>query len=94
MKRKLVRFDEWLKQQLKDRSFRKAYEEEDIRARLALRIGELRRKKGMTQGQLARKLHASQQVVSSLETLRTNVTLRTLERVAAALDSRLVLDLR
>ena len=95
MKRKAADFNDWLKGQLKDPAFRKAYEEEDIRARLALRIAELRRKKKMTQGELARRLHTTQQVVSDLETFKhTNVTVGTLQKIAAALNSRLVLDLR
>jgi len=66
-----------------------------IRARLALRIAELRKRKKLTQGQLAKRLHTTQQVVSDIETFKhPNVTLLTLQKIAHALDSRLVVDLR
>jgi ribosome-binding protein aMBF1 (putative translation factor) len=88
-------FNAWLKGQLKSTAFRKAYEKEDVRARLALRIIELRRKKKMSQAQLARKLGTTQQVVSDVETFKhPNVTLVTLQRIADALDRRLVVELR
>ncbi len=95
MNKKGTDFNEWLKGQLKHPGFRKAYKEEDVRARLALRIAELRRKRNLTQGQLARRLRTTQQVVSNLETFKhANVTVGTLQKLAAALNSRLVLELR
>ncbi|MFA5138738.1 MAG: helix-turn-helix transcriptional regulator [Elusimicrobiota bacterium] len=95
MKPRGLPFGSWLKAQLKSPSFKKAYEKEDIRARLALRIAELRKKQGITQGDLARRLKTTQQVVSDIETYRhANITLGTLQRIAQALNSRLVLDLR
>ena len=95
MKPKRLYFDDWLKSQLKNPKLKKAYEEEDVRARLALRIAELRRREGMTQGQLAKKLHTTQQVVSDIETFKhPNVTLLTLQKIAQALDKRLVVELR
>lgn len=95
MKKRRADFNDWLKGQLKSPEFRKAYQEEDVRARLALRIAELRRRKRMTQGELARRLHTTQQVVSDLETFKhANVTVGTLQKIAAALNSRLVVELR
>ncbi|OIO06256.1 MAG: hypothetical protein AUJ52_12630 [Elusimicrobia bacterium CG1_02_63_36] len=95
MKPKRFYFDDWLKDQLKNPTLKKAYEEEDVRARLALRIAELRKRKKLTQGQLAKRLHTTQQVVSDIETFKhPNVTLLTLQKIAHALDSRLVVDLR
>ncbi|OHB75824.1 MAG: hypothetical protein A2Z34_11150 [Planctomycetes bacterium RBG_16_59_8] len=75
--------------------FRKAFEEEDIKARLALRIAEIRRRKGISQSRLARKLHTTQQVISDIETFKhPNLTLLTLQRIAEALGARLVVDIR
>ena len=95
MKRKRLYFDDWLKEQLKNPKLKKAYEQEDIRARLALRIAELRREKKLSQAELARKLHTTQQMISDIETFRhANLTVLTLQKIAQALNSRLVVDLR
>jgi ribosome-binding protein aMBF1 (putative translation factor) len=94
MKRKRMYFDDWLKEQLKNPRLKKAYEQEDVRARLAVRITELRREKKLSQAELARRLHTTQQVVSDIETFRhANLTLLTLQKIAQALNSRLVVDL-
>jgi ribosome-binding protein aMBF1 (putative translation factor) len=94
MKRKRLYFDDWLKEQLKNPRLKKAYEQEDVRARLAVRITELRREKKLSQAELARRLHTTQQVVSDIETFRhANLTLLTIQKIAQALNSRLVVDL-
>lgn len=94
MKRKRLYFDDWLKGQLKNPRLKKAYEREDVRARLAVRITELRREKKLSQAELARRLHTTQQVVSDIETFRhANLTLLTVQKIAQALNSRLVVDL-
>lgn len=95
MKPKKLYFNDWLKGQLKDSKFKQAYKEEDIRARLALRIAEVRQQKKISQAQLAKKIHTTQQVVSDIETFKhANITLLTLQKIAEALNSRLVVDLR
>jgi ribosome-binding protein aMBF1 (putative translation factor) len=94
MERKRLYFDDWLKEQLKNPRLKKAYEQEDVRARLAVRITELRREKKLSQAELARRLHTTQQVVSDIETFRhANLTLLTVQKIAQALNSRLVVDL-
>ena len=94
MKRKRLYFDDWLKEQLKNPRLKKAYEQEDVRAKLAVRITELRREKKLSQAELARRLHTTQQVVSDIETFRhANLTLLTVQKIAQALNSRLVVDL-
>ncbi len=95
MKPKKLYFDDWLKERVKNPVFKKAYEEEDVRARLALRIAELRKEKNLSQAQLAHRLHTTQQVVSDIETFKhANITLLTLQNIAQALDRRLIIDLR
>jgi len=87
-------FQEWLNDQLKSPSFRKSYEKEHVRASLALRISQLRRQKHITQAELARRLHTTQQTVSDIETFKhLNITLGTLQRIAEALHARLRIDL-
>lgn len=95
MKKDRLYFDDWLKGQLKNPKLRRAYEQEDIRARLALRIAELRKRKRLSQAQLARKISTTQQVISDIETFKhANITLLTLQKIARALDKRLYIELR
>lgn len=95
MKKKRVVFKDWLKAEMKDKAFRKAFDAEDIRVRMALLIAERRRKAGVSQAELARRLHTRQQVVSDIETLRhPNITIFKLDKIARALNSRLDISFR
>lgn len=88
--RKLIKFDDVLKEQLKDPEARKAYEEEGIYVDLAVQIAKLREKEGYSQKDLAKKLHTTQQTVSRLESSdNRSITLGTLIRLAKALHKRL-----
>ena len=80
------RFRDYLKEQLKDPAVREAYEEEGLFVELAIQIGRLRERKGLTQRALARRLHTSQQTISRLESPRNgSLSLRTLVKLAHAL---------
>jgi DNA-binding Xre family transcriptional regulator len=75
---------EHLRKQLRDPEFRKAFNEEDLPARLAIRIAKLREAQGLTQ-----------QALSLLENPSSaRYTLRTLQRVASALNRELVVQLK
>ncbi len=88
-------FRERLAEDLKHPHFKKAFESEDLPARLALKIAMLRQKRRMTQTALAHKLGTKQQLISRIESLKhTNITLETLQEIARALHCRLVVDLR
>jgi ribosome-binding protein aMBF1 (putative translation factor) len=90
MKNKKGTLNGWLKGQLRDKKFKKEFEAEDIRARMALMIAKRRRKLHLSQLELARKVHTTQQVISDIETLRhPNITIVTLEKIAHALNSDL-----
>ena len=80
------RFQDYLKEQLKDPAFRKAYEEEGIYAELAIQIARLRTQRRLTQRALAKRLHTSQQTISRLENPRNgSLSLQTLVKLAHAL---------
>ncbi|MEK7476000.1 MAG: helix-turn-helix transcriptional regulator [Candidatus Coatesbacteria bacterium] len=84
-----------LKKELRDPEFRKAFNDEDLPARLAVRIAKLREAQGLTQRALARKMGVTQQALSLLEKPSSaRYTLRTLQRVASALNRELVVQLR
>jgi len=87
------RFRAYLKDQLKDPAFRKAYEEEGVYAELAIQIARLRTQKRLSQRRLAQLLHTSQQMVSRLEDPRNaSYSLKTLVKVAHALDKELKVE--
>ena len=88
MKREKVRyFRDRLKEDFQDPKFRKHYVEERNKLDLAIKIVELRKKQGLTQRELAKRMSASQQVVSRIENGKNrNLTVNTLIRVAAAAD--------
>ena len=84
------RFREYLHDQLKDPAVRKAYEEEGVFVELAVEIARLREQKGLSQRELARRLHTSQQTISRLESPHNgSLSLRTLIKLAHALGKEL-----
>jgi len=94
MKTKRLLFNDWLRNEMKNPGFKKAYEEEEIKTRLAYLIAEKRHKKRISQAELARRIHTKQQVISDIETLKhPNMTLSTLQKIAHALDARLRISL-
>jgi ribosome-binding protein aMBF1 (putative translation factor) len=82
------RYQQFKARALQRPKVRAAYEEglEDLR--IAVRLAELREKRGMTQTELAAKVHTSAAVISRLERGH-NVEFKTLKKVAAALDARI-----
>lgn len=92
---KIRRFKDRLKEDLKESEFRRHYETYELPARLAVQIARLRRSKQLTQLELAQRIGVSQQFVARLENSEHTIpSLRTLERVAQALDMRLFVDFR
>ena len=84
------KFRDRLKKELQDPAFRKAYEEEEIFANLAIQIAKLREEKSLSQKELASLLHTSQQMVSRLEDPHNgSFSLKTLLRLARAFNKKL-----
>lgn len=85
-KTRLGRIDNHLKEELKNRKFRKAFEIERAKVALAQRIAEIRQDKHLTQAALAKKLGTSQQFISQVETgQEKNLTIETLLKIAHSL---------
>jgi len=83
-----------IKKDLKDPDFKKAFDEEEIYAAIAIQIAKSREKKKLTQGQLARKMHTTQQNVSRLEDIsNSSYSIGTLIKAAHALDKKLQIKL-
>lgn len=74
-----------LKRDLKDAKFRQAFEAHYLEALIAEKMHALREQQHMTQKQLAHKAGMAQNAVSRIESGENSLTLRTIQRVAAAL---------
>lgn len=84
--------DDWentKKKLLKNPKFRKLYEESRIEYEIARTIIRARIKKGLTQKQLADKLHTRQSVISRVEGANTTPSISFLKRLATALNTTL-----
>ena len=77
-------FRNHLKEELKNPEFKKVYEKEDFIIRVAVQIAQERQRHHLTQKELAKKLHTSQQTISRIEQGDQNVTIGFIERIAAA----------
>ncbi len=88
------RFKDRLKRDLRDAEFRKAFDEEEICASLAIQIAKIRQRKNFTQQELAKRLQTTQQTISRLENINNrSLSLKTLTKVAHVLDKRLKIEL-
>ncbi|TET79854.1 MAG: helix-turn-helix domain-containing protein [Candidatus Cloacimonadota bacterium] len=88
------RFKDRLKKDLRDPEFRRAFDEEEVCVSLAIQIAKIRQKKNITQQELARRLQTTQQNISRLENIdNRSCSLKTLIKVAHALDKRLKVEL-
>ena len=94
MKRGKVRtFRSRLKEDLEDPEFKAHYHEERQALILAMKIAELREKKGLSQRQLAEVMGTSQQAISRIESGEyEGFTLKTLERIAEATGTRVKIE--
>jgi transcriptional regulator with XRE-family HTH domain len=87
----MARIADLHKKWMKEPRYRKAYEALEEEFVFASAMIDARSRAGLTQEQLAQKMGTTQPVVARLESGRTRPSLRTLERLAQATDSRLVL---
>ena len=89
--RKKTKYQQFKRRALGNPKVRHAYEEglEDLR--IAVVLAELREKRGLTQTELAARIHSSPAVISRLERGH-NVEFKTLKKVAEALQARLTVE--
>jgi transcriptional regulator with XRE-family HTH domain len=87
---KKTNFDSYLEEQLRDPDFAQRFKRAGEAWDVALQIAALREKAGLSQKELAKKLHTSQQQISRLESPSyEGHSLSMLRRVAEALGARL-----
>ena len=78
----------------KNPEFRRAYMDESMRLQLAYKIMQLRETRHLSQAQLAKRMHTTQQTISRLEDPQNiEITLSTLSKLAVALKAHLSIDL-
>lgn len=77
---------------MKEPEYRKAYDALKEEFALAKAVIDARNRAGLTQLELARKMRTTQPVVARLESGRTQPSMRTLQRLAKATGSRLLIE--
>ncbi len=92
MAKKKTNAELYLDDQLKNPEFAKAYYGGLAELRLAVKIAQLREKRGLSQTELAARMHTSTPVISRLEN-GAKCTVQTLKKVADALDAELQIEL-
>lgn len=87
-------WDRYVKKELRKPAVRQAYEEEARVLKVGLELANQRKRKGLTQAEVARRIGTSAPQLSRTERRPENANMRTLMRYAAAvgmdLDVRLV----
>ena len=88
----MARITDLHKKWMKEPKYKKAYEALEEEFVLASAVMDVRNRAGLTQEQLARKMGTTQPVVARLESGRVRPSMRTLERLAEATGSRLLIS--
>ena len=89
MSRKMIPVEESFATWRKNHEYEKAYDALEDEFALAAAMIEARAGAGLTQEQLAVRMHTTQAVIARLESGRVKPSTRTLERLAAATGTRL-----
>ena len=89
MSRKMIPVEESFAAWRKQPEYEKAYNDLEDEFSLAAAMIEVRAHAGLTQEQLAERMHTTQAVIARLESGRVKPSTRTLERLAAATGTRL-----
>jgi len=84
--KKATDFQEYLSKQLKDKDFKRYYDEYGKQLEIAYQILQLRKKQKMSQITLAKKLGTNQSNIARMESGQQNFTTATLQKVAKIFD--------
>ncbi len=94
VKKNIIDFEQYLQEKLKDPEFKKWYDYYGTQLEVAYEILQMRKKKKMSQIQLAKKLGTTQSNVARMEASNQNFTLQMLDRIAHVFDKELVIEFR
>lgn len=92
MTRKLYTFRDHLKESLKDPEFKKIWDESEFSYQLSRQMIQKRLDAKLSQRDLAKRVKTSQAVISRIESMSANPSVALLERIAKALDSKLIVQ--
>lgn len=81
-----IDFQEMLEKELKNPEFKRLYDEHGRQLEIAYQILQLRKKKKMSQSQLAKKIGTKQSNIARMEAGSQNFSIETLEKIAEALN--------
>ncbi|HCC60084.1 MAG: hypothetical protein A2402_01235 [Candidatus Staskawiczbacteria bacterium RIFOXYC1_FULL_37_43] len=87
--KKATDFQEILKKELRNPEFKKYYDEYGRQLEIAYQILKLRKKKKLSQAQLAKKIGTKQSNIARIESGQQNFSIDTLEKIAEALNCQL-----
>lgn len=79
---------QYIDQRLTDPNFKVAWNEGRLEYAVAQQLIRIRRKQGLTQEELARRLHTKQSEISRIEAGEQNISLHKLEHLVAALGAQ------
>lgn len=88
----MARITELHKKWMKEPKYRKAFDALEEEFVVASAVIDVRNRAGLTQEELARKMGTTQPVIARLESGRSRPSMRTLERLAQATGSRLLIS--
>lgn len=89
MKRQHLNFEVWEKEALKDPELRSEYDKLEPEFAVIQTLIDARRKTGITQKEIAKRMKTKQSVISRLESGNANPSIAFLNKFAKALDSKL-----
>lgn len=75
----------YLEKRLENHEFRKAWEESRLEHEVARQLIQLRMKSGLTQEQLAEKVHTKQSEIARIENGKQNISIDKLKKIAEAM---------
>ncbi len=90
---KATDFQEYLKEQLKDKEFKRLYDEYGKQLEISYEILSLRKKAKITQAQLAKKIGTTQSNVARMERGQQNFTIETLSKIANTFGKELQISI-
>ena len=88
----MTKFDDFLEEQLKDPEFKAEYDALEPEFAIIHAMIDARKNSGLTQKQLAERTGMAQGDISKIENGNANPSLRTLKRLAEAMDMKLKLE--
>lgn len=89
-----IDFEDVLKKELKNPEFKRMYDEHGRQLEIAYQILQIRKKKKMSQTQLAKKIGTKQSNVARLESGNQNFSIEMLSKIASAFNRELKIEFK